>query len=175
EPEIQNPRILSEPQSIDAREAGVTVGALHELVAKPGAPHRCEPGRLRQSLQMEPACVFSANHNRKGVVETERRQYFEAESLFVLSPYASEDVPWIAPHRIVQDRCQRSAGILHIRVDSSRKHSLLADEASRQIKAPLNMQMRPPLDLLRENLAEQSLLWKVFGPDDNRVPSRAAC
>jgi hypothetical protein len=38
----------------------------------------------------------------------------------------------------------------------------LADEASCQIKASLDMQVRSSLDLLRENFAQQRLLWKVF-------------
>ena len=79
--QIQDSRLGGELQTVNAREAGISVRALHELVAKAGAPVvrvRAASVRVRQ---MQSARVFAAHHDRESVVESERGQHCEVKSL----------------------------------------------------------------------------------------------
>src|SRR5437868_2700344 len=67
--QIHDSRRSSETQIVSRHQSFVTIGTFHELVAKARAPFWRVCGRLRDGLQMKAPRIFSANLNRKRVVE----------------------------------------------------------------------------------------------------------
>jgi len=68
QPKIQNSRLRRKLQTVRAREAGISVRALHELVAKASAPATRVWGRVRKTGEVQPARVFPAHYDRECIV-----------------------------------------------------------------------------------------------------------
>jgi hypothetical protein len=109
------------------------------------------------------------HHDRKGIVEAERRQYIERESLSIFGLHAFEHRQGIAFDGILQDCRQGRAGVFGVSVNPARQQRLLADVAARQVEAPSRPKLRMRLNLLRQNLAQDRLLGKILRSDDDRV------
>ena len=91
-PEIENSWRRRESQAVGARQARIAVGALHEFVAETRrAIAACMPRPRDSVFRLQAARVFAANHDRERVVESERRQHVELESLLVFALHAVED------------------------------------------------------------------------------------
>jgi hypothetical protein len=71
-------------------EALVAVRPLHEFVAEPSAPATSDSAQIGDRFQLELARIRAAHRDREGVVEAERRQHIERESLSIFGPHAFE-------------------------------------------------------------------------------------
>ena len=69
---------------------------------------------------------------------------------------------------------QRGAGVFGIKIELAGEQRLMAQESSPKVEPPLRPQSRVRLDLLRQQLAKDDLLGKIFGADANRVGAGAA-
>jgi len=74
--------------------------------------------------------------------------------------------------RLFEDRRERGTGVLGIDVDASAEDRLLADVSAGEIELALDREMSFGFDLLRDDLAENQLLGKVFGSHDDAVGTR---
>ena len=125
---------------------------------------------------MQAARILTANYDCESIVEAERRQNLKSESPFVLRFHFVEYSRGAAFDGIVQNRCECGAGVFDVGINTPREQGLLADEATRKIKTPLDVQMSARFEMLGKNFAEQRLLGEILRSDHDRVfrPHRAA-
>src|SRR5690242_3263975 len=125
---------------------------------------------------MQAARVVTANYDCKRIVESECRHHLKSKSLFVLRFHLVEYRRRSSFDGIVQDGRERGARIFDVRINASCEQGLLADEAAREIKTPLDVQMRARFKMLRQNLSEERLFRKILRSNHNSIfrPHRAA-
>src|SRR5712671_5708412 len=83
--QIHDPRRRGEAQAISRGQPGISVGTLHELVAKSSTPLRSERSRLGESFEIQATRIGPANFQCKRVVEAEWRTERKVKTLFVFA------------------------------------------------------------------------------------------
>jgi hypothetical protein len=158
---------LAEPDPVDARERGIAVGPLLELVTEGRGPLAGERHGVRDRTRGD----VGADDEREAVVVAERRRPDEAVAR-VGRAHAREHLRRVGLGRLLQDRAERGACVLDVEVDLPRPQGAIADERAAQVEAPLGAQPRR-LDSLRQQLAQDALLGEVLAADDHAVAAAA--
>src|SRR5207253_2865989 len=172
QPEIHNARRLGKAKAVGGGQAFVTVRTLHELVPKSRSPMRRVSGRLRNCLQMQATSILSSDLNREGVIKAERRTESEMKPPVVFRLHALIHLLTSTLWLLLQNRSKRGAGVLGVEIDASREDGLLADEGSREIKAPLDAQTGFFLQPLREKFAQDCLFREILRANYNVIFAR---
>src|SRR5579863_3686357 len=100
--EIHNARRRGEMEAIGRGQAFVSVRPLHKLITKSSPPLRSIHGCLRQRCETQTAGIVTANFQRKGVIEAERRPKRKTETSFIFLFDALVNVSLIAPHLLLE-------------------------------------------------------------------------
>ena len=158
-----------EVQTVGCGQAAVTVGALHELVAESGTPVGGVGGGLGDGSQVEAARVFAPDFDGEGVVETEGAADCQLEARRIFSLDAGVDVFFAAGRILFEDGGQGGAGVFRVDVDASAEDRLVADVAAGQVETALHREMGLVFDLLGNEFAQDELLGKVLGADDDPI------
>src|SRR5207302_991612 len=150
----------SKLQSVDARQARVAVGTLHEFVAKSGAPSCSVRDQVRDGAQLEARGIFTANDDREGIVESERRADFKTEAIPVGISNRPVDRVRIVGRGFAQYSREGRAGIFSVEVHLPGEHRSMAYKRAPQVEPTINSQTRVGFDLLRQQLGENDLFSK---------------
>ena len=70
EAQVHSPGSSGKLQAVGLSESLEPVRAFHEFVPEPSPPARRVAGRFRDRMQLQPARVFSADHNGERVLKT---------------------------------------------------------------------------------------------------------
>ena len=173
ERQIHLPRRRGEAQPVSPREARVTVLTRHEILPEARAPARRVPRRVRDRPQPEPPRLVTAHQDRERVVEAERREPLRVEPRGIALLDAAIDLARVGQRRLLEDRHQRRPRVLDVDVDLAREQRAVAEVAA-ELEAALDPQPGPPLDRLRDQLAEDHLLGEVLRPDGDARARAAA-
>jgi hypothetical protein len=153
----------------------IAIWTFHEFVTESGPPVRSIRRGIGERTELKPARGLAANDDGEGIVEAQRVHDFQVETRGVLAFGLVVHAPGVAFYRLLQNGGERSAGVLHIGVDSPRQQRLMADVGAGEIKPPLHVQPRLRFQMLRKHLAQDSLLGEVLRSNHQRLlPPRAA-
>src|SRR5215469_11496418 len=121
---------------------------------------------------MQAARIVSPYFNRKSVIETQRRTERKVKTPVIFRLHALVYIVSRALRFFLQNRGQRGSRVFRIEVDASREDGLMANEGSRQIKAPLDAKTGFAFQPLCENLAQDRLFGEVLRAHHNAVFAR---
>src|ERR1700730_17979314 len=161
-------------QAIRRHPAAVPVRALHEFIAKSGAPVGRIRRNIRNAAKVQLRRVLSTHEHCERVIEPERRHHLHTEPSAILFLYAMKYGGRIAPGRFIQIRGEGRASIFGIKIDFPRNKRLMTEQRTAEIDAPFHVQRRMRLNLLREQLRENNLFGKILRADDNRFAASSA-
>src|SRR6476660_7536757 len=97
---------------------------------------------------MKTVGIIAAHNHRESVLEPKRVPRLDSVSLLVKTLNCRENACTVLVHRLLQDRGERGACVLHITVDASGGQGLLANVTASQINAPVDLQPRSRLNML---------------------------
>src|SRR4029079_18957817 len=102
---------LLEGEAVSAREAGIPVGALLELVAEAGTPAGGDAGGVGDLANIVSCGVVATDHEGERVVEAERCRPHESRGR-IGRAYARQHLGRRSAGCLLQDRGERSARVL---------------------------------------------------------------
>src|SRR6266478_5391584 len=113
-------------------------------------------------MKVELRGIITAHHHGERIIESERRHHFHTKSRTILVLYAMKYRRRIGLRRFMQDRGESRACVFGIKIDFPGDERLMTQQSATEINAPLHMQRRMCLNLLREQLRQDNLLGEVL-------------
>src|ERR1700758_5405401 len=121
---------------------------------------------------MKPRRIVSANDHSKSILEAQRPQYGDMVALLIQTSHGTKYRFWVAVYWLLQNRRQRSPGVLDICIDTTCDQGLIANVAAVEIEATLDLHPGLRFNLLRQQFPQHNLLSEVLCANHRMIRMR---